>query len=196
MDTWLGVDVGGARQGFDVALVSDGEVLRLDGQLTCAEVVTIVNDAKPVVTAIDSPCRCADDGHTSRQSEREVAKDVCGIRWTPDESRVHASSYYAWIVEGLHLYAALHDAPTEVIEVFPTASWTRWCGKRGGTQRSTWTRAGPHTLGLRGIPKRTNQDQRDAIAAAATARQHSAGATKRFGGDIVVPVATANAPTY
>ena len=72
--------------------------------------------------------------------------------------------------------------------VFPTASWTRWFGKRGSRSRATWTRQGLTALGLEGIPVRTNQDQRDAIAAAMTARQHSAGMTEAIG-DIVVPLA-------
>jgi hypothetical protein len=41
-------------------------------------------------------------------------------------------------------------------------------------------------LGLGNVPARTNQDQRDAIAAAVTARQHSLGLTETMG-DIVVP---------
>jgi hypothetical protein len=45
--------------------------------------------------------------------------------------RVHASAYYAWIIEGLALFDALVVHGVEVIEVFPTASWTRWYGKRG-----------------------------------------------------------------
>jgi hypothetical protein len=46
-----------------------------------------------------------------------------------------------------------------------------------------------NTLGLEGLPKRTNQDQRDAIAAAVTARAHTRGVTELMG-EIVVPVAT------
>ena len=38
----------------------------------------------------------------------------------------------------------------EVIEVFPTASWTRWQGKRGPRTRAAWTRQGLATLGLIG----------------------------------------------
>ena len=41
-------------------------------------------------------------------------------------------------------------------------------------------------IGLDGIPARTNQDQRDAIAAAFTGRQHSLGLTESIG-EIVVP---------
>jgi hypothetical protein len=44
-------------------------------------------------------------------------------------------------------------------------------------------------LGLDGMPARTNQDQRDAIAAAVTARQHTLGMTETMG-EIVVPAMT------
>jgi predicted nuclease with RNAse H fold len=108
------------------------------------------------------------------------------IRWTPDERRVRASAYYAWVVEGLALFDALAGLGIDTIEVFPTASWTRWHGARGARSRSDWSCEGLSTLGLEDVPRRTNQDQRDAIAAAVTARQHSRGGTKTIG-DIVVP---------
>jgi hypothetical protein len=41
-------------------------------------------------------------------------------------------------------------------------------------------------FGLDGVPARTNQDQRDAIAAAVTASQHTLALTEMMG-DIVVP---------
>ena len=46
----------------------------------------------------------------------------------------------------------------EVIEVFPTASWTRWQGKRGPWTRAAWTRQGLAAFGLELVPARTNQD--------------------------------------
>jgi predicted nuclease with RNAse H fold len=99
---------------------------------------------------------------------------------------VRASRYYAWIVEGLALFGALSGSGAEVIEVFPTASWTRWHGPRGTRSRADWTRQGLAALGLDGVPARTSQDQRDAIAAAVTARQHSRSMTETLG-EIVVP---------
>jgi predicted nuclease with RNAse H fold len=183
---WVGVDVGGKRKGFDVAVIDDRRVLALQGHLTRQQVVHLVLENRPAAVAIDSPHSCAPDGHTARDGELQLAKSICGIRWTPDARRVHASAYYAWIVEGLALFGALAACGVEVIEVFPTASWTRWRGTRGSRTRAAWTRQGLAALGLAGVPARTNQDQRDALAAAMTARQHSLAQTETMG-DIVVP---------
>jgi predicted nuclease with RNAse H fold len=187
MDRWLGVDVGGKRKRFDIALIDDRRVLALEGHLSREEVIQLVETERPTIMAIDSPRCCAPIGQTTRAGERQLAKAVCGIRWTPDESRVHASAYYAWIVEGLLLFDALAQHDVEVIEVFPTASWTRWHGARGTRTRSDWSKQGLAELALGGVPTRTNQDQRDAIAAAVTARQHTHGMTEALG-EIVVPV--------
>lgn len=184
--TWIGVDVGGQRKGFDVAVINGTELLELRGRLSCAEVVGIVNDVQPCVVGIDSPRSCAPTGERSRDCERKLAKEICGIRWTPDAASVHSSDYYGWIVEGLMLYDALDHLPSELVEVFPTASWTRWIGERGAWRRSAWTRKGLADLGVNCVPKRTNQDQRDAIAAAVTARQYTEGSTQP-NREIVVP---------
>jgi hypothetical protein len=180
---WLGVDVGGPRKGFDVAVVDASCVVALAGRLSCEDVVALAAEHRPHLIGIDSPRRCAPAGATSRACERELARRVCGIRWTPDAEHLHASGYYGWVVEGLRLYRAL-DRPA--IEVFPTASWTRWHGPRRGWSRSAWSREALAALGLAGVSVRTNQDQRDAIAAALTAREHTAGRTEAIG-DIVVP---------
>jgi predicted nuclease with RNAse H fold len=186
VQSWLGVDVGGRRKGFDAALIDDRELLLLRSRLTSEDVVELVGSARPAVAAIDSPRSCASAGESTRLGERQLARTICGIRWTPDETRVRASPYYGWIVEGLALYDALGDCDVEVIEVFPTASWTRWHGKRRGRRRSAWTKDALAALDLDGHPARINQDQRDAIAAAVTARQYSYGLTETMG-EIVVP---------
>ena len=186
MAVWVGVDVGAKRKGFDVAVIDDRRVLALQGHLTCRQVVDIVMANRPAVVAIDSPRSCAPDGQSARDGELQLARSICGIRWTPDAGRVQASAYYAWILEGRALFDALAARGVEVIEVFPTASWTRWHGKRGPRTRAAWTRQGLAALGLEGVPARTNQDQRDALAAAMTAHQHSLARTETMG-DIVVP---------
>jgi predicted nuclease with RNAse H fold len=74
-----------------------------------------------------------------------------------------------------------------VVECFPTASWTRWSGGRNGRSRAAWSTGALATLGVSGVPRRTSQDARDAIAAALTARCFDQGSTVSFG-EIVVPV--------
>lgn len=190
MTRWLGVDVGGARKRFDVALVDERRLLALEGGLSRDAVVALVRRTRPAVVAIDGPRRCAPDGETSRASERQLARAVCGIRWTPDAATVHdGSAYYGWVVEGLALYEALAAEAVEVIEVFPTASWTRWHGPRGSATRAAWSGRALAALDLEGVPPRLGQDARDAIAAALTAREHARGTAEAIG-EIVVPRAT------
>ena len=182
----MGVDVGASRKGFDVALVDERSLVALRSRLTVADVAQLAGPRTPLVIAIDSPRSCAPDGHTARADERALHRAVCGIRWTPDRAHVRANDYYGWIRHGLELFCVLGEQGHHTIEVFPTASWTRWCGPRGTTSRARWSRAGLAVLELEGLPTRTNQDQRDAIAAAVTARQHSHGLTEAIG-EIVVP---------
>ena len=141
MARWLGVDVGRRRKGFDIALVDDRRVVALAGRLDRRAVIECVETYQPTVVAIDSPRCWTPAGQATRDGERRLAKSICGIRWTPDERRGRASQYYAWIVEGLDLFDALARHDAEVIEVFPTASWTRWHGKRGARSRAAWSRA-------------------------------------------------------
>jgi len=106
---WIGVDVGGKRKGFDAAVIDDRRVLALTSRMTCQQVVDLVITNPPTVVAIDSPRSCAPEGKTAREGELQLAMSICGIRWTPDARRVHASTYYAWILEGLALFDALAD---------------------------------------------------------------------------------------
>jgi predicted nuclease with RNAse H fold len=184
---WIGVDVGGPRKGFDVAVLDDEPRLRglhRGGGLVAT--VRLIEELSPLVVGIDSPGHCAPPGATARADERELSRRVCRIRWTPDEAAVRASPYYEWAVAGLELFAALRVRGFDPVEVFPTASFTRWLGPRGKRSRAEWTSGGMKALSLAGLPARTNQDQRDAIAAALTARQHSRGETEAIGA-IVVP---------
>ena len=189
--SWIGVDVGGARKGFDAAVIDDQRLIGLHDHLDVVGVLDVVTRYEPAVIAIDSPRCFAPDGKSARDGERQLRREICGIRWTPDEARA-VGDYYAWVHEGLRLYQALEArAWREVIEVFPTASWTRWLGARGKRRRAAWTTDGLAALPIDELPRRSNQDQRDAIAAALTARQHTEGATEELG-ELVVPKAPAS----
>jgi hypothetical protein len=54
--SWLGVDVGGSRKGFDAALIDDHELVLLRSRLTSADAADLALSGRPAVVAIDSPC--------------------------------------------------------------------------------------------------------------------------------------------
>jgi hypothetical protein len=77
--------------------------------------------------------------------------------------------------------------------VFPTASWIRLYEPRGASTRAAWSRAALTSLGLSSVPdRRLNQDDRDAIVAAWTARLCSQSDRIEWFGDIAVPMITAS----
>jgi predicted nuclease with RNAse H fold len=182
----MGVDVGGKRKAFDVALVDDRQLVGLRGRQPVDAVVAWAAEVKPSVIAIDSPRSLAAPATTHRPDERALRAAVCGIRWSPPPEKLDGNPYYEWIVEGLRLYELLARTRSRVIECFPTASWTRWHEPRNGRSRSAWSRAALEAQQLHGVPTRTNQDERDAIAAALTARDYELGHCEQFGA-IVVP---------
>jgi hypothetical protein len=74
-------------------------------------------------------------GPGSGPSELLVRRLVCGIRWTPDTRAIAANpTFSGWLMQGFALWQALRAAGfrgDQVVEVFPTAAWTHWCGPAG-----------------------------------------------------------------
>ncbi len=198
-----GIDVGGKRKGFHAAALRHGSIVRGPEQLPqVTDVVSWVEAIRPACIAIDSPARAAPPGATRRRDEKEFAAlKICGIRWTPDETSMRArahDNYYEWILRGFDLYEALSATSTEVIECFPTATWSICFGPRDGRRRARWTREALDSLGLVGLPaRRLNQDDRDAIAAAYTARlwRESPRRARRVGQDLVIPAGRGQTPS-
>ena len=185
----VGVDVGGAAKGFDVCVADGAQVLDLESGCTVDEVVAVVKAHGARAAGIDSPDSCAAPGEKSRPGERQVAREVCPIFYTPEESVVRSGHpFYGWMCEGLDLYEALAaGAPrTKRVEVFPSAAWTVWAGKRDDRPKSRWSRLALKRVGVRGLPQRCSQDARDAVGAALVAGLYLAGETVSYGG-IAVP---------
>jgi hypothetical protein len=164
--TVVGIDVGGRRKGFHGCALRGAEIVAGPERLPdMASAVEWAAALAPTTVALDSPKACAPPGESSRADERALARAVCGIRWTPERSRLAGNPYYEWVDHGLELYAALAAAgidPDALIEVFPTAAWTIWVGPRGRRPRSEWS------------------------ADALVARLHSEGRSRAFG-EIIVP---------
>jgi predicted nuclease with RNAse H fold len=182
-----GVDVGAHKKGFHVAVLDDRRLVDNPRRLpTPGCVIEYLSRQRPVLVAVDGPMAPAPDGARSRIDEQMLAAQVCNIRWTPDRRQLASGCYYEWIRHGFQLYRALAAAGLPAIECFPTASFSRWYGQRAGRSRARWSQEALVWLGLRAIPVRSNQDERDAIAAAVTAWQHTRSQTEAFG-TIVVP---------
>lgn len=187
----VGIDVGGRRKGFHGCALRGDEVVGGPARLPdVASAVEWVVALDPAVVALDSPKTCAPEGESSRADERGLARAICGIRWTPERSRLAGNPYYEWIEHGLELYDALAAAGIDrdrLIEVFPTAAWTVWAGLRAGRPRGEWSANALAGLGLDGLPSRhLTQDDRDSVAAALVARLHTEDRTQAFG-EIIVP---------
>jgi len=190
---WAGVDVG-ARKGFDLAVIDGQRIVAGPERLRAiSEVVRWLEAQRPRVVAVDAPRSSAPDGELSRPAERDLVRaGVCGIRYTPNLAVLTGTrSYYAWIRNGLELYAALaadgRSPGWQVIECFPTATWSRLGGRKGDRSRPRWSQRILDELGLDGVPARMNQDARDAIGAAVTARLYEERRTEAFG-EIIVPL--------
>jgi predicted nuclease with RNAse H fold len=189
-ELFAGVDVGGRRKGFHLALIDHRRVVH--GPLRAPTVDAVVEALvalRPVLVAVDAPCAAAPDGARIRACEVAfVRRRICGIRPTPDRGRLAANpSYYGWIANGLALYEALRREGLRAIECFPTAAWTIWGGERGRATRARWSAAALGDQRVAAIPPRCGQDSRDALGAALVARAHASGACEAIG-DIVVPL--------
>lgn len=185
---WAGIDVGAQKKGFDVAVIDQRDCLCDLRRISKAEdVVRHLVPFAPRIVGVDSPKHPAPTGYRLRECERRLARELCGIRWTPDRQALLSSPYYDWVLNGLELWEGLRGAGISAIEVFPTAAWALWGGAlRGSVTRAVWSTRLLQALPLTGIPNRTNQDQRDAIAAAWTAKLFVPGARRHRYWPIVV----------
>ena len=189
------MDVGGPRKGFDAAVIDRRGVRAIARLRDARDTAAWLAAFEPRLVAVDAPCAPARDGEASRGCERELARRVCGIRYTPDERalRSHARGYYDWVLNGFELYGALDGL--ETVECFPTATWTRLAGPRGRRTRAAWSSHALAGLGLAGVPAGLGQDGRDAIAAAVTARLLDDGRCELLG-VIAVPVSDGTRPAF
>ena len=173
---WAGVDVGGRRKGFHLAVIEEGRVTELDHYPGARALAAHLIELEPKAVGIDSPSDWAPDGQKSRLAEREFTKKkICGIRYTPDlaTAEAHPGTYYEWIFNGMELWGALRAHPYfegRLFEVFPTASWTIWHGPRGNRKREEWSQEALESLPLQLPEVKLTQDLRDAVGAALTAK--------------------------
>jgi hypothetical protein len=87
--SFAGIDIGGRKKGFHAAVVEDKNVIAGPQQLNAVDaVVSWLVPHEPSVVALDSPRTCAPAGEKSREGERALMNEVCGIRFTPEEAKL------------------------------------------------------------------------------------------------------------
>jgi predicted nuclease with RNAse H fold len=178
--TFAGVDVGGSRKGFHLAVVDGRRVVDVAHVRDVSAAVAWLYEHAPELTAVDAPIEPG-----PRVCERELARSVCHLYFTP---MLAEGPFYDWMRRGAELYAALLTAGLTAIECFPTATWTVLGAPRGGQSRASWSTAALGRTRLTGIPVRLGQDARDAIGAAYTAWLHARGRTDPRFTPIAVPL--------
>ena len=116
---FAGIDVGGRKKGFHLAVIQGQEVVELGQYRDVGELVAELVELGPGAVGIDSPPEWAPDGEKSRPAEREFARQkICGIRYTPDRAtaEAHAGSYYEWVFNGMELWEGLVKGPTRYLK--------------------------------------------------------------------------------
>lgn len=116
----VGIDVGGARKGFHLAVIREGHrvIDALYHAPTPADAVRILGEQSemPEVIGIDCPRRAVRQRLETRAAEREICARGFRIQWTRRNDPAE------WMVHGEALWKALMAAfPTaRCIECFPT----------------------------------------------------------------------------
>ncbi len=128
--TFVGIDVGGARKGFHAVLVCDGRILGKKAERDPDAMATWCLENEASVVAVDAPCRWSVAGK-SREAERELNRQRLHCYYTPTRAGALNRSFYQWVFNGEKLYRALgcryplfsgpHGGGRVCFETFPHA---------------------------------------------------------------------------
>lgn len=169
-----GIDVGGARKGFHVAVldVDHGEYVWLDQLYGDQAVVDALRPFAPDVIAIDAPPRAHRPGPGVRPAELACVRLGYRVQYT----RAVGAEAQEWMVLGEGLWGALRLAmpQTRVVETFPTAASDRL---------TDCPVAIPLRLLHGRLRRKTVADHVDACICAWVARKVLAGAAEQIGPD-------------
>lgn len=106
--TVAGIDVGGDRKGFHIAILCGNTLLLSDKSRDPQYLAKLCTDYKAVAVGIDSPCHWGQPGE-GRVAERGLAAERIFCFSTPTRERAAnaASGFYGWMFNGERLYQAL-----------------------------------------------------------------------------------------
>lgn len=192
----IGIDVGGPKKGFDAVVLEHLDVVERLRTADVAKLCAWCLQRTPQVVAVDAPCRW-------RAAERAFVAQAVNCYFTPTQQRARGHKFYAWMLPGADLFAALEqhfplflDAGSSrpaSIETFPHAVASALAGRVVSAKPADKRRVRSELLRRAGLALTEHEtlDQLDALLCALAARAFALG---RFtahgdtaGGYIVVP---------
>jgi predicted nuclease with RNAse H fold len=204
-----GIDVGGSRKGFHGVAMKGGKYVSQFASAHADGMAAWCREISAVAVGIDAPCRWSETGHARLcESSLEINGNRISCFATPTRVRAEEIAFYAWMLNGAKLFAALEvthrlldddyvPGRPVCFETFPQAVACALAGERvSAKQKRTVRRA---LLAKAGIATQalTNIDLVDAALCALAAQRLVEGRFRRFGeartGYIVTPAVEASA---
>jgi len=121
MSIVAGIDVGGVRRGFHVAVVDgdSGEFLAMRNLFSAHDVSGLLAEFSALAcVAIDCPPRCQIDGPLTRLAERQVNRAGVKVQWTRRKPMVGDE----WMANGESVWKSVKEKlpQVQIVETFPT----------------------------------------------------------------------------
>jgi len=159
----VGIDVGDIAKGFHLVALRNTEVVAVRRTADSAEVANWCSELGAALVAVDAPSGWSMGGPDGlRKAERILRELQFSYHATPTREQAEANDFYAWMLNGERLYAALQkrfplfvgrEMPTPFcFETYPYLATCAYAGRR-----------------LQAADKRT--DRRDIIRAAGISDQ-------------------------
>lgn len=189
----VGIDLAGSpKRNTGICLLKGKTVVKYATVYSDSEIISFVEEAKPMLVAIDAPLNLPPgrksiedkNGEHFRPCDRELLKR--GIRFFP----ITLGPMRSLTVRGIKLKKILQRKGYTVIEIYPGAAQDVWGipRKQKGLPK---LRRGLEKLGLNGLAKTMNGDELDAVTGAIVGKLFLQGKAEVLGnfkgGAIVVP---------
>lgn len=171
--TFAGVDVGGEKKGFHLALTDGQTILELGAELPLAKAIEWLKQKKPAVIAIDAPPKALIQGPNTRAAEQALCKAGFRIQWTRRQGTGLPAP--EWMQHGETFWNELRRAmpQAQLIETFPTAATSQLVHSQIILPMTA--------LATLATQRATLKDALDACIAADVAARAHAGLTKIYG---------------
>ncbi len=210
--TFVGVDVGGVRKGFHLAVLRGQTIESIERLADPALVASRSREVNAAAIAVDAPCGWSASGR-SREAERAMLRHGIRAYNVPAKNLAQLHGFHAWMLQGEAAYSMLQGeaaysamqphfplwtspaTPSEgpfCFETFPHAVTCALLGRIvRGQDKSTDRLAALALAGIRLPQRKLSQDDVDACLCALAAQLVASGDAQAFGekreGFVVIP---------